>query len=48
MQYLNSRLSGLHRRIAEAEEIAQKRHRSIRRAERNLELAENEVYSLCL
>lgn len=47
MQYLETKLNGVNRRIAEANEIVKKRRRSVRRAECNLEHAENEAYSLC-
>ncbi|MBU9822981.1 hypothetical protein J1782_24110 [Rahnella sp. BCC 1045] len=46
MQYLETKLNGINRRIAEANEIVKKRHRSVQRAERNLEHAQNEAYSL--
>jgi len=46
MQYLETKLNGVNRRIAEANEIVKKRQRSVRRAERNLEEAENDAYSL--
>ncbi|MDE9487546.1 hypothetical protein [Xenorhabdus bovienii] len=46
MQYLDTLLYDVKRRIAEAQKIVQKRRRSVRRAERNLEQATDELYSL--